>query len=137
MSHIPVVRLWACRQLTRTSCISTVHHDPPCLSVAFSGTCSRAQPSPTMSAALLPSVERCSEDKNIFSFPPPSPTTADPRRGADQPAPSQPVTRGESIVGLPRSAAGGAEIYSSVGMDSTVLEEVQVKPPLSRMGSIK
>ena len=94
-----------------------------------------------MSLALLPSVELYSEDKNVFSFLPPSPTTADPRQGADQPPPSQPVTRGEtrgeSIVGLPRSTAGGAESYSSVGMDSTVLEEVQVKPPLSRMGSIK
>jgi hypothetical protein len=57
-----------------------------------------------MSAAIL----RHSEDENIM---PPSPTTADPRRGADQLAPSQPVTRvrGVSPDGVLRS--GDAECY--------------------------
>jgi hypothetical protein len=152
--------------------ISPVHHNSP--SVSSHRTLSRTQPRPTMSAAILHSAEHCSEDENIVASLPPSPTTSDPRRGADQPALSQPtgdptfdpipttamssnevrvsspslegsdgepksrpVTRGESIASMPRSAAGDAECYFSEDVDRTMLEDVQVKAPPSREGSIK
>ena len=152
--------------------ILPVHHDSP--SVSSHCTFSCTQPRPTMSVTILHSAEHCGEDENIVAFLPPSPTMADPRRGADQPALSQPagdptfdpipttalssnevrvslpslegsdsepksrpVTRRESIVSMPRSAVGDSECYFSEDMDRTMLEDVQVKAPPSRAGSIK
>ena len=149
-----------------------------------------------MSTAILYTAEHYSEDENIFAFLPPSPATADPRRGADRPAVAQPAgdsqqqcvrptttvatnisfpsitldlipttamssnevreslpsregsdiepgsrpitrVRGESIVSMSRRTAGDAELYASEDMDRPVLEDVQVKAPPSRMGSIE
>ena len=45
--------------------------------------------------------------------------------------------RRESIVGVSRSDAGDAECYFSEDMDRNVLEDVHVRAPPSREGSIK
>jgi hypothetical protein len=100
--------------------ISPVHHNSP--SVSSHRTLSRTQPRPTMSAAILHSAEHCSEDENIVASLPPSPTTSDPRRGADQPALSQPtgdptfdpipttaMSSNEARVSLPSLEGSGGE----------------------------
>lgn len=61
------------------------------------------------------------------------------REDSDGERRSRPVTRvrGESIVSVSRSTAGDAEYYFSEDMDRNVLQDMQVKAPLSREESIK